>query len=350
MTQKFKKSNALYHILKESQLMEEADAVKESVGESFEIHLFDFDGTLFRSPLPPPLWKGGWWSNSASLNPPCVPERPGDEWWILDTLSDARSSTSSSNIFTVLLTGRQENIYGQRVRDLIAQAGLMFDYVELSDSYETKEFKSKRIKDLLERYPLTSKLKIWDDRVGHMEYYKGVAISVNPNIEVETKLVSTYPMPAACEAEDGTLPAEIPSRAGYIGLMLDSTSKSELLKAFGPKLDNVFADHVTLIFSPKKNSFESLWDYMGKPYSIVVTGYAEDSNCQAVTVDMPDLDSEIMEVVNSELSKKGMLDKKFHITIATSEGTPAKYSNDLLSKSELKKSPSLNLSGILWWK
>lgn len=349
MAKIFKEANALYSILKGAEL-EEAEDLKSTVEDKFEIHIFDFDGTLFRSPLPPPLWKGGWWSKPESLNAPCVPEEPDESWWILDTVSQAKDSIANSNVFSALFTGRQESIYGDRVRSILGLVGLNFGMVKLSDSDNTKEFKSREIKGLLERYPLVNKLKIWDDRIGHLEYYKGVAIATNPKIEVETTLVSTYPMPAQCNAEDGTLPSDMPSRAGYIGLMLNSASKSLLLKNFPAKLDNTYADHVTLIFSPKKEHFANLWNYMGREYQIMVTGYAEDAGCQAVTVSMPDLDDEVINFVMEDLEKKGMADKKLHITLATGEGIPAKYSNDLLQSSEIRSADGPQLKGTLWWK
>ena len=98
MAKIFKKANALYSILKGAEL-EEAEDLKSTVEDKFEIHIFDFDGTLFRSPLPPPLWKGGWWSKPESLNAPCVPEEPDESWWILDTVSQAKDSIANSNVF-----------------------------------------------------------------------------------------------------------------------------------------------------------------------------------------------------------------------------------------------------------
>ena len=45
-----------------------------------EIHIFDFDQTLFRSPHPPDDEKD-WWTNIKSLSPPCVPLEPDESWW-----------------------------------------------------------------------------------------------------------------------------------------------------------------------------------------------------------------------------------------------------------------------------
>ena len=75
---------------------------------STELHIYDFDGTLFRSPHQPAVWEGDWWSDPASLLPPCVPEKPGSEWWIASTVSSAKRSISDSDVFAVMMTGRKD--------------------------------------------------------------------------------------------------------------------------------------------------------------------------------------------------------------------------------------------------
>ena len=72
------------------------------------LNIFDFDGTLFKSPLPNPrLWssdliaklkaqpceKGlGWFQDPITLSPPYVPATPGPEWWNLPLLDIVRES------------------------------------------------------------------------------------------------------------------------------------------------------------------------------------------------------------------------------------------------------------------
>ena len=45
-----------------------------------ELHLYDFDGTLFRSPEEPKWWsdvsKKNWWTSAPSLDEPCAPRQP----------------------------------------------------------------------------------------------------------------------------------------------------------------------------------------------------------------------------------------------------------------------------------
>ena len=59
---------------------------------------------------------------------------------------------------------------------------------------------------------------------------------------------------------------------------------------------------------------------------IRVVGVANDSDCQAVLVELPDFLSSLNP------------SKKFHITISTAPGVKPKYSNELLRVSEVDRS------------
>ena len=97
-----------------------------------ELHVYDFDGTLFRSPSPPAVWARDWWSDGQSLLPPCVPAIPGARWWNAATVKSARRSIANPNVFAAMLTGRQDTgVLGYRIPDLLHQRGLNFDAVHL---------------------------------------------------------------------------------------------------------------------------------------------------------------------------------------------------------------------------
>jgi len=96
--------------------------------------VFDFDGTLFRSPEAP-IWAGkGWFVNVESLGPPCVPEKPEPNWWVSNTVSAARGAISDQNTWAVLITGRVDSIFRWRIPELLKAAGLNFDEVHLNSS------------------------------------------------------------------------------------------------------------------------------------------------------------------------------------------------------------------------
>ena len=97
-----------------------------------ELHVYDFDGTLFRSPHAPAVWDKDWWSDPASLLPPCVPEKPGNEWWISSTVGSAKRSISDPDVFSIMMTGRKDqSAFRYRVPELLRQKGLNFDAVHL---------------------------------------------------------------------------------------------------------------------------------------------------------------------------------------------------------------------------
>ena len=190
-----RKIKTLIHLLKLAGVDEAAEVETLSNKQDLELHIFDFDGTLFRSPEKPAGWKGSWWANKLSLEPPCVPDKPGDEWWISKTVSAAMAAISDPNIFAVCLTGRQDFIYRGRLPIILNEKGLNFDMIRLSDGQDTGRFKSSHIRRLLNQHRSIKKVVIWEDNAELLETYIGVIISVSPDIEIETHLVNEGSMP-----------------------------------------------------------------------------------------------------------------------------------------------------------
>jgi len=139
-----------------------------------ELHVYDFDGTLFHSPAPPASWsnKGGWWSDDISLSEPCVPERPGGGWWNEATVSAAKASISDPNVYAILCTGRQVQSFARyRVPELLRLRGLDFDRVYLKPGGgDTAAFKKAVILKILRQYPVTA-VHIYEDRENHLSEF-----------------------------------------------------------------------------------------------------------------------------------------------------------------------------------
>jgi hypothetical protein len=175
--------------------------------EPRELHLFDFDGTLFRSPSPPPWWEGkSWWVSPASLGPPCVPREPGLDWWNEEVLDEALNSTRDPEVLAVLLTGRNYNLggYRWRVPKLLSQVGLDFDIVKLNpkggSSESTLNFKADEIAHLLELHPSIKFFRIWEDREEHLRVISELVS--NLRIPVDQTLVESTSHPVACGPQD----------------------------------------------------------------------------------------------------------------------------------------------------
>lgn len=136
-----------------------------------KISIFDFDGTLFRSPYPPVDWQGSWWGNTASLHPPIVPEIPGPDWWNQDVVERAKQAIADPDTVTALVTGRLASKFTLRVKDLLSQVGLNFHHLELCDGDDTLKFKMRVIDRLMKDYSSARGVNLWEDREEHLRQY-----------------------------------------------------------------------------------------------------------------------------------------------------------------------------------
>ena len=295
----------------------------------YELHFYDFDGTLFRSPYPPAGWSGGWWNEVDSLVPPCVPDKPSSEWWIGNVVSQAKRSIANPNVYAVMATGRPAgSALRYRVPELLKQKGLNFDEVHLSTG-DAVAFKKRLIYDLLKRYPFIEKVTFWDDQGPQVRHFAKVAERMGVDRrDIQVNLINVKAMPAQC----GDLEVEVaginPKKVKYIGLFLDSSSRAELVNRFPYSHDEKHADHMTMTFRPDADS--PLYGMVGEKRRVKVIGYAEDGKAQAVLLDPEGLP------VTSGVP---------HVTLSTAPGVAAKYSKELARDAE--PTASFTLSGVI---
>jgi len=334
---KHNRLKTLSNTLNKSGLKEYAMKISSLIENKTNLFIVDFDGTIFKSPMAPPLY-GSWWTKIDSLVPPCVPEVPTDDWWVQDVINQCKAAHADPNTYSILMTGRQEAIYGERVRQLLSQQGLLFDEVLLSDGFDSVKFKSEQISRILPEMPGIKNVKILDDRSSYLETYKSLINSINPEIEVSTQLINAESKASLCGNDNLDINViELPKKAVYIGIFLDSESKARLLNRFPFLYDNMFADHVTVIFKPTSDNLKSMKEagLLGKTFDLNVTGYSFDENCQAVTISAPGV---------------SFPDGKIpHITISTKKGVKPVYSNELLANNGIEPVNDLQLKGIMWW-
>jgi DNA topoisomerase-1 len=136
-----------------------------------KLAIYDFDDTLFRSPVKPMGWEGVWWGDLASLTPPLVPAVPGPEWWNGSVVERARLDIANPNTVTVMITGRLARKFPDRVRQLLGQVGLRFDKLFFSPGGDTHAFKLEVIRDLLNEYLSVRGVDIWEDRGENLQQY-----------------------------------------------------------------------------------------------------------------------------------------------------------------------------------
>jgi len=279
-----------------------------------ELHLYDFDGTLFRSPFAPAVWDGDWWSDVRSLIPPCVPQRPGSEWWINKTVSSAQRSIADSNVFAVLTTGRPANSGLRfRVPELLKDKGLRFDEVHLAPPAGTLAFKKGVLSKLLRRYPFIDTVRIWDDRRSHLPEFMDTAVQegIDPSKVHLTHVREKSMTPGCGEVEFEA--QEVGGKPSYIAAFLDAKSRADLIHAFPYAHDKAKADHMTIA----RTMTPDLLGLIGQQVQMRVVGYASNDRIQAVVVQpSPDL-------VQGRIP---------HITLSHAPGSQSKESNDLLQE------------------
>lgn len=127
-----------------------------------KLHIYDFDGTLFRSPEPDSP-NGKWWGSLGSLSEPCVPDKPDASWWNSPVVEDAKKSISDPDIYVVLMTGRRDDPFRSRIPEMLKAGELDFDEVIMSPGGTVATYKGDTVNKLLGRYPFIDEVKLWDD-------------------------------------------------------------------------------------------------------------------------------------------------------------------------------------------
>jgi hypothetical protein len=154
------------------------------------IVIFDFDNTIFNSlnreqgetvyfeatgkMLPFP----GWWGRMESMSPPIVPEIPGPEWYIPETLAGYKEDAKDPNADLVLMTGRPFK-HRKRVIFLCQNQGMEFHHHYFRGQpnqrgRDTFEIKTNFIQDDL-IHPELKILEIWEDRPEHTSAFMDLA-------------------------------------------------------------------------------------------------------------------------------------------------------------------------------
>lgn len=142
-----------------------------------EIHVFDFDGTLFLTPTPDEgksFWKEktgeewpyiGWWSKAETLNDKIF-DIPLNK-----PVYDICKSVHRNHI-TFLVTGRLKKSPGmtESVKKLLEREDIEMSGIYLSTG-ETYSFKKALFEKMLDFYK-PDKLFLYDDRVKHIEKFR----------------------------------------------------------------------------------------------------------------------------------------------------------------------------------
>ncbi|KAI9310973.1 hypothetical protein BX666DRAFT_1125855 [Dichotomocladium elegans] len=165
-----------------------------------KLAIFDFDSTLFYSPLlSPSIWHPtlvhavtnegqlgpGWWRDIRSLELGAdVENSRWDGFWNPEVVRQARECIADESTLTVVLTGRRVHPFFDKVSAMLASQNLRFDMTCLRPDPEnpevdnqsvfasTMEFKLAFILHLLHRVPSLSTVTMWDDRPHHVKKFQ----------------------------------------------------------------------------------------------------------------------------------------------------------------------------------
>ena len=142
-----------------------------------ELCIFDFDATLFMSPMFPDDWEGhtgDWFDTLQSLTPPCVVDP--NPLWIGSSVSAAQEAIGRPEAYVVLMTGRgmSPELY-ERVSELVTSAGLSFDEIHLKPGGRTMAWKSSMLEQFIQKFPDLQKVQVWEDRSDHLDHFMDVA-------------------------------------------------------------------------------------------------------------------------------------------------------------------------------
>jgi len=169
------------------------------VCEVNQIHIYDFDATLFRSPKAPAWYDndrdGEWHQNPLSLGEICLPK---GEQWVKSVVEEARKSIASKDVYAVVCTGRRKHLQ-KVVEGLLRKKGLKFDDVILKDMGGTESFKKRVIDDLMSKFP-NAIVHMWEDRHHHLSSFMQ-HIEMNGGVGIPHAVPDNYST-AECSEEE----------------------------------------------------------------------------------------------------------------------------------------------------
>ncbi|KAH6606207.1 hypothetical protein Trco_005360 [Trichoderma cornu-damae] len=181
------------------------------------LHVYDFDNTLFKTPMPNPnLWagptigllatqeafaNGGWWHDNRILaatgdGVDKEEERGWQGWWNEKVADLVKLSSRQPDALCVLLTGRSEHGFGELIKKMVASKQLEFDMVSLkprvspsNQSFQnTMHFKQLFFEALMETYRDATEIKVYEDRPKHTKGFRDFFAEYNRRqVEMPTR-------------------------------------------------------------------------------------------------------------------------------------------------------------------
>ncbi|KAL8975614.1 MAG: hypothetical protein Q9197_000164 [Variospora fuerteventurae] len=175
------------------------------------LHVYDFDNTLFMSPLPnAKLWNGytagflqtqenfingGWWHDPNILGATgqgIEKEEPTGwaGWWNEHIVELVELSIKQKDTLTILLTGRGEDNFAELLKRIVASKNLAFDMICLKPQAgpnnqtftSTINYKQAILRDLVFTYTDADEIRVYEDRVKHTKAFRDYFDSINKDL------------------------------------------------------------------------------------------------------------------------------------------------------------------------
>ncbi|KAL3482426.1 hypothetical protein BJX99DRAFT_243050 [Aspergillus californicus] len=176
------------------------------------IHIYDFDNTLFLSPLPnPQLWNGpsigflqalesfangGWWHDPRLLGATgdgieIEEPRAWKGWWNERIVQLVELSMKQKDVLTVLLTGRSEAGFADILKRMVASKKLEFDLICLKPEVgpngerfsSTMDFKQAFLEDIVLTYDQADEIRVYEDRPKHSKGFRDFFERLNRSLQ-----------------------------------------------------------------------------------------------------------------------------------------------------------------------
>lgn len=194
-------SNKTFHSVTSLNRWSVANKKLPAIEDIKSIHVYDFDNTLFNSPLPnTKLWNtpsigflqsqdtfltGGWWHDQRILAATGEginkeEQRAWKGWWNEKIVELVELSMRQKDALTVLLTGRSETGFSILIKKIVRSKKLDFDMICLKPIVgpnnerfaSTMIFKKTFLECLVETYKKANELSIYEDRVKHTKAFR----------------------------------------------------------------------------------------------------------------------------------------------------------------------------------
>jgi len=173
-----------------------------------ELHVYDFDNTMFMTPLPNrSLWdhqtwsrlqnpdvfvQGGWWHDAEILSATgrgieYEEPRAWDGHWNENIVELIRLSMKQKDALTVLLTGRAEDPFADLIHRICESKKLKFDLYVLKPLISptnqkpssTMSFKQDFLASLIRTYSASESMKLYEDRIKHVKDFRSFFVRFN---------------------------------------------------------------------------------------------------------------------------------------------------------------------------